>query len=170
MNSYTKEITTLLERYKPTILERLAYGQTLEDVKKYAKNHIITLPLPDETSAEEAYLMRQRKEDAAIIHLHEEKMLTVEFLHQRAQLFDRVAEAIQKAPSPIVRPLATELVRNAAEDMGIDFFDTFSVYDYETYDNYGNLDKWAREAVFESAWENVFGPLESARVENGMVK
>lgn len=170
MNSYTEEITTLLEQHKPTIHERLAEGQTLEDVKEYAKKHILPLPLPDETSTEETYLMRQRKEDAAIIHLHEEKMLTIELLHQRAQLFIRAAEAIRKASPSAARLMATELVRNAAEDMGIDFFDTLSVYDYETYCNYDNLDKWAREAVFESAWENVFGTLESARVENGMNK
>lgn len=170
MGSYTKEITTLLEQHKTEILERLAAGEKTRDVKTYAREHILPLPLPSSrgVTAEETYLMHTRKEDATLIKEYVEKMLTITFLEQRAKLFDKVAEEIRNCSYVSPRDAATMLIRNAAEDMDIDFFDTLSVYDYDTYDDYDNLDKWAREAVFESAWENVFGLLESERYENGV--
>ena len=170
MESYTKEITTLLEQHKTEILERLATGRTLKDVKAYAEHAISTSPLPSTPgmTREENYLMRTRKEDASLIRAHVEKMLTVTLLERRAKLFADAADEIRYGNYATPRDAATSLIRNAAEDMDIDFFDTLSVYDYDTYDNYSKLDEWARGAVFETAWENVFGLLESERYENGV--
>lgn len=163
MNTYTHDVTRLLEQHKNEIHEQLASGMTLDKVKAYAMENILPLPT-DETKKN--YLMRLHQEDMPLIRMHVEKMLTIEFLEQRAALFDRVAERIQTSYHPSPRDMATTLIREQAED--IDFFDTLSVYDYDTYDNWDNLHKWACEAVFESAWETVFGQLETERHMNGV--
>lgn len=165
MNSYTKDVARLLEQHKNEIHRQLAEGQSLNKVKAYTIEHILPIPT---TEIKESYLLRLYQEDMPLIRMHVEKMLTITFLRQRFTLFDQVAEAVQNSHCADPRDMANTLIREQAEDMGIDFFDMISIYDYDTYDNFDNLHKWACEAVFESAWETVFGTLESERYQNGM--
>ena len=167
MNSYTQEVTRLLDTHKNVINAKFAEAIPVEDIKRYAKNHIINLPFDDEKTVEETYLMRTHMSDAIIIQDYVEKMITVTQHMERGNLFYRTAVEIQQTVSHDARNEATARIRSLAEEMSIDFFDTLSLYDYATYDNYENLDMWAREAVFESSWENVFGELESIRYMNG---
>lgn len=165
MNSYTKDVARLLEQHKNEIHRQLAEGQSLDKVKAYTMEYILPIPT---TKTKESYLLRLHQEDMPLIRMHVEKMLTITFLQQRAALFDQVAEKIENINCASPRDAATMLVRELSEEMEIDFFDTLSIYDYDTYDNFDNLHKWACEAVFESAWETVFGTLESERYQNGV--
>lgn len=169
MNSYTNEVAHLLDINSKEITERLAEGMSLNKVKEFTKTNILPLSFPTDEgrTVKETYLLRTREEDASIIRAYVEKQLTILFLQRRAKLFDAVAEEIRDNNHPAPRSAATMLIRTISDEMNIEFFDTLSIYDYDTYNNYDNLDKWAREAVFESAWEQEFGQLESVRYENG---
>lgn len=159
--SYTDKVRYVLRANRGEILERLAYGDSLPNVKERAYHSTIPELFDDGLDSKTRYLLNQRGEDAAIIQDYVRKQLTILQLQQRAQIFERTARLIENGR--ITADQATENIRTLADEQEIDFFDTLSEYAYLTYDDYDMLDLWATRAVFESAWELEYGDLESSR-------